>query len=267
MREFDRIEQKFFLPARRADAFLSACRKHAFPDVHGDRGRYRVASLYFDSRRLDIARFGSLDPAQEEGVKLRIRSYGWQTVMVELKQKRADRCEKHRVPMRLQDAWALCHGRSPAEILPKDRAFASRVQNLAKTYRTRPTCLIEVDRAALIDPSSQLRLTVDRRARAARIDPGMFDAPEAMDALSKGTSIAFLSDRLSIVEVKSGGAPQPWVIELLSQFDARPVPYSKYQQGMKALGALQRAPSWADRLRSTWGELRSLSGSRRALAG
>ncbi len=268
MREFDRLEQKFFLPARRAEAFLSACRKHALPDVHGDRGRYWVSSLYYDTPTLDIARRGTWNPAEAQSAKLRIRCYGWRTVMVELKQKRGDRSEKRRVPMRLQDALALCRGTAAAESLERDRAFAQQVRRLTKTYRMRPTCLVKVHRAALTDPSSDLRLTVDREMRVVGARASRFKEQRSeLGAIEEGSSTPLLSGRLSIVEVKSAGAPQPWVTELLNQFDARPVPFSKYEQGMKALGALQRGPSLTDRLRSTWIGLRSVSGSGRALAG
>jgi hypothetical protein len=152
------FEVKYLLSPGQFDKILTWARSALAPDPYAAvRGGddYRVDSLYFDTRELDVYR-------QTKGYresKLRVRRYGRESVLyLEEKRKKAGFVRKRRTPIEGNELSWLAFDASSSRLA--GAWFRARLRALA----LEPVCRVAYDRIARVgaDGDGPVRLTLDR---------------------------------------------------------------------------------------------------------
>ncbi|HEX8916647.1 MAG TPA: polyphosphate polymerase domain-containing protein [Humisphaera sp.] len=149
------FELKYQLDPDDAARVEAWAHQHLHPDRHGDRGRYRITSVYCDTPGLDVFH---RNPGFKRN-KYRVRRYDAAArIFVERKTKRGDRVTKRRTDI---DPAELAHllADAPPEAWPAGW-FATRV----RSRNLRPTCCVSYRRTAFFGMAGDMpvRMTIDR---------------------------------------------------------------------------------------------------------
>lgn len=231
IRKFNRFELKYVLPIENAVEFAKAIKSFLNVDSYGEKGKYAIRSLYYDSpdhkfywEKMDGLRFRR---------KLRIRYYEKKErltndspVFVEIKQ-RIDRVtQKRRVKMPLQDALKLCNeGIMPESFDQRDASTLEEVQSMVLLYRLRPTIITSYFRHAYVgtDYDMGLRVTFDTNIRYRDND---------LDLTSKNIGKFMIRPTLSVMEIKANESIPYWLTEMIGEYNVPLVRVSKYCQAI-----------------------------------
>ena len=136
----------------------------ARPDPHGQDGRYRIRSLYFDTPR-DAALWEKINGVDRRE-KFRLRYYGGDSsqVRLEKKCKRGGLCAKESAPLEREEVRAILAGEldwMPDCGRPLVREFFSKLRgNLL-----RPQTIVDYTREAFVFPAGDVRVTLDSGLR------------------------------------------------------------------------------------------------------
>jgi hypothetical protein len=223
-------ELKFLLDPATAGRVREWAREHLVPDPNADGGdTYDVASLYFDTERLDVFH----RRRRMHRSKYRVRRYGGGPVFLERKLKARGLLAKRRVTV------------APAELARLDAPAGADdgwgggwFRHKLRALHLRPVCQISYRRTARVQmtPNGPIRLTLDEGLRARRADGLAFhDGPGGV-ALQEGHVVLELKFRRELPALFRA---------LVADFRLTPRPFSKYRAACPALG-LAAATSTAE---------------------
>ena len=133
-------------------------------DVHGQNGRYKIRSLYFDDPR-DTALREKIDGVARRE-KFRIRYYGGDAsyICLEKKSKWDGRCGKRSVLLSTQEVQALLDG--DLNWMPgSGRPLVQELYWKLKSNGLRPRTIVDYTRDAFVFPAGNVRVTLDYNIR------------------------------------------------------------------------------------------------------
>ena len=229
-----RFEHKFSLPLEVKPYLFAWWEPYLVRAPYTDQdGVYPVLSQYFDTPGLTMYR----DKVDGVGrrIKVRLRTYGWR-----FSGERPCYLEiKHRDQETISKVRALFSGFRPEYTQPDswaelDRNDLGPFASLAARFPLRQTAGVLYQREAYQGAlDSSLRMTVDFALVA--LHPGEC----RRGRLSSESPRNFLPETEGILEIKSGGRLDDWVIEGIRRAGLRQVTRSKYALAMEALGLPQ----------------------------
>ena len=140
------------------------------PDPHGDRGVYRITSLYFD----DVFRSAYNDKALGLDVrkKYRIRYYGLSPdfIRLEVKEKKGDMVCKRSVPLSYEQYRGILKGER--DFLQQPNSAAEEFYASDRLVRLSPAVLVDYVREAYVCPAGNVRITFDMQLKTSpQLDP------------------------------------------------------------------------------------------------
>ncbi len=216
-------EIKFVLSADVAERVLGWARSHLAPDPHADGAtgdRYRVNSLYFDTKNLDTyRRQGSYAKS-----KYRIRRYGTDAgLFLERKLKSRGLVSKRRTHIPAGDLWKVA---CPEPDWDWTGSWFRRRLDLRRLH---PRCQIRYERVARLGMAADgpIRLTVDRNLDA-------FVTGDC-EVAEKGAWVPLLPGHC-ILELKFRLVMPVQFKQLLEEVSLTPQPVSKYRLSIQAFG-------------------------------
>jgi hypothetical protein len=263
----DRSERKYVLAQDAAPSLLRQLGQKLAPHRYTGAGanvlpraRHYTTTVYFDTARRDLYR---LALAGGRHVKVRAREYydlhpdltelatdaselvRYRPVLwVELKTRDGERSQKHRIALPKPEVRAffeqLAAGESVRAV--QDAASASELETVLEELRSLRrevgapllvSCLVHYRRHAFEDGREQLRITLDRELAAFAPPADLLTAPHALIRERFGHSA--YEESLCVLEVKSRGAPPPWLDALLSAHGASASSYSKFEMASRAV--------------------------------
>ena len=133
-------------------------------DVHGQNGRYKIRSLYFDDPR-DTALREKIDGVARRE-KFRIRYYGGDAsyICLEKKSKWDGLCGKRSVLLSTQEVLALLDG--DLDWMPDSgRPLVQELYWKMKSNVLRPRTIVDYTRDAFVFPAGNVRVTLDYNIR------------------------------------------------------------------------------------------------------
>ncbi len=133
-------------------------------DVHGQNGRYKIRSLYFDDPR-DTALREKIDGVARRE-KFRIRYYGSDAsyICLEKKSKWDGLCGKRSVLLSTQEVLALLDG--DLDWMPDSgRPLVQELYWKMKSNVLRPRTIVDYTRDAFVFPAGNVRVTLDYNIR------------------------------------------------------------------------------------------------------
>ncbi len=241
-----RYELKFIIDAQAKNQILDVLEHGLQVDSSGDRGSYRVTSLYFDSPNYK-ALWEKLDgvPIRE---KFRLRYYGDSPEdpasghpFLEIKRRYFQLVVKHRLSLERGEALDCLDGETRLSDLSfnptndDEQELASRVRASAERDFLSGAVLITYVREAWVGVVDRgLRVTFDHFCQS-------FPA-HARDEATRGNGARLLDETQMILEVKFNKRVPRWLRDGLRSCRVRPVRFSKYAEGLMAyLGPSMRA--------------------------
>ena len=200
--------------------------KHA-----GDDGSYAVRSLYFDDYSNTCAKQNAA--SLPERYKWRIRYYGGGTskhIHLEFKRKHNGQGIKKSCKISEAECKKILNG----EIM---EVFWSTGEDLLKqfciavmTRRFEPKAIIDYDRTAYVEPTTNIRVTIDRNISASK---------EFDKFLSgKYIKIPLQGKDQHVLEVKFDDIMPSHLQRIINAYERKPASFSKYYYGRKKLEEL-----------------------------
>ncbi|MBA4337010.1 vacuolar transporter [bacterium] len=231
IRKFNRFELKYVLSIENARKFAQAVKSFLNVDSYGEKGKYAITSLYYDSP--DYRFYWEKMEGIKFRRKLRIRYYekkepltNEDPVFVEIKQRTDRVTQKRRAKLSYKDAIKLCNkGIMPDSYDPKDKATLQEVQSMVLLYRLRPTIITSYFRQAYIGTEYDLglRITFDTNVRYRDVD---------LDLTSKNIGKFMIRPTLSVMEIKANESIPYWLTEMIGEHNVPLVRVSKYCQAI-----------------------------------
>ncbi len=188
------------------------------PDSHGDSGKYRVRSLYFDSPE-DKALREKLDGVSRRE-KFRLRYYDGElsTLHLEKKSKNAGLCTKLSAPMNPQELQKLLSGETQwMEESP--HALIRELRSKMLSEGLRPVSVVDYVREAFVFAPGNVRVTLDYDIRTS-FSP--------LDFPNSNTPGLAPPDAAIILEVKWDEFLPDIIRDIVQLPSRRSAPYSKY---------------------------------------
>ena len=159
-----RHECKHEITAADRLVLISSLSAIARRDVHGQNGRYKIRSLYFDDPR-DTALREKIDGVTRRE-KFRIRYYGGDAsyICLEKKSKWDGLCGKRSVLLSTQEVLALLDG--DLDWMPDSgRPLVQELYWKMKSNVLRPRTIVDYTRDAFVFPAGNVRVTLDYNIR------------------------------------------------------------------------------------------------------
>lgn len=215
-----RVEDKFFcteedfrLLQARLDAVLQT-------DANHD-GSYRITSVYFDDWT-DTHLWNTVDGNRErEKYRIRIYNGSYDTIRLEVKQKKDNRVQKYVRKISRAQMADLMEGRCIEDTEPSMKNPVT-LFNLAISNRLlRPKIIVEYDRQAYVFEPGNVRITLDRTLRSSR----------QFEAFMQGQELQcdYVRDIDSVLEVKYDEFLPSFIAQLLENGNMVQTSYSKYR--------------------------------------
>lgn len=241
-----RREYKYRVPSFTADAVRAAIRPFCALDPYAaasPEGRYSIHSLYLDSVDLRCWR----DTRDERNVrfKLRVRTYPdspGSPAFLEVKSREGDAIVKSRGRVPAVDVRAVAAGDATAmaALTAADRGAVDRFLLHHATLRARPVVHVRYQREAWVaHHGSAVRVTFDTRIMAAPTSAFAgpdetlpANAPWRLCDGAPATGMPFV-----VVELKFPRHAPAWMVGVVEQLDLQRSAFSKYGEGVEALGA------------------------------
>jgi len=230
----DRFELKYLVRWETYESILRDISPYVQDDVHaGERGRYEIISLYYDSP--DLMSYWEKINGLNHRNKLRIRQYAPTSLdakaFIEIKQKIFSTVKKVRVPMTLRQAYEFLDGTGGQDELVSMPAMvrksgsAGQILYLKYLYQMEPKVIISYTRQPFVGIyDNRMRITFDMsiRARATglRLEEG-------------GWGEYVVSPEFVLVEVKVDQKIPEWMTSVISHYNLEPIRFSKYCLGLQ----------------------------------
>ncbi len=249
IKKFNRYEIKYILPVAEMFAVIEDLTQFMRSDPYAiTRGGYALSSLYYDSRDYECYR-NKVDGIKYRR-KIRIRRYedtDSDKVFVEIKQRINKTVQKRRVLLPLDEAYAVCEGKTVDTDNDDDREVISEIHYLHHCLRLQRACVIKYHRRAFqggrYEPG--LRVTFDTNLRY-RIN--------ALDLETPAQNRFFLPPNVCILEVKANERIPIWLTSVLARHQCNLSRVSKY-----CLGLRRGFESFRDRRLVTSGPIRPVA--------
>ncbi len=230
-----RFELKFLISRQQKERIRSLCQEILRPDHHGREGVYRVTSQYYDTPDYR-AYWEKLDGVSMRR-KFRLRYYdnleAARAFFFEIKRRDDRIIAKHRVRVHPDAARRyLYEGESPGSLCenliePREKELLTAEEITLESYRSqlRPANVVTYIREAWVGIlESRLRLTFDQLCQSC--PPGCYHWDQARALHPSGQMI---------MEVKFDQQLPRWLRDRLTEVEALPIRFSKYQTGLDAL--------------------------------
>ena len=231
-----RYELKYRIPEVTARAIAHFIRPYIDPDVYAaDRadGQYPIASLYFDSNSLSLAR--STIEGRKKRFKLRIRTYTDDPAspcFFEIKHRTNNVIRKARTELNRGSIADVINYRSIAPFADNNQENVIRqFQLYASSLNVRPLVVVKYQRQAFEGHSgSRVRITFDRQ----------LSYMPATDLNFKIDSRRYqrLATNFVILEIKFTDRYPGWLTDLVRRFDLPQTAMSKYVETLKQASML-----------------------------
>ncbi len=212
---FKRHEIKYLLTPAQYSLVLTEISKRLKCDEYGET---TIQSLYYDTDTWLLIRNSIERPFYKE--KLRARSYGLATpdkkIFLELKKKCDKVVFKRRICLKSKELAPFINsgiGAENGQIEKEIRYFCQFYGNL------KPAMLLLYDRTAYLDANSDLRITFDRNIRY-RVN--------RLDLCSGLDGKLVLPNGEIMMEIKTSGAYDMWLVQLLNDNGIYKTSFSKY---------------------------------------
>lgn len=232
IRRFNRFELKYLITLQRAEMIKKALRAFLIPDEHGDNGRYKLDSLYYDSP--DFRCYWEKVDGVKFRRKLRIRRYVCESqltentpVFVEIKQRLDRVTQKRRAILSYGDALRMCNGREfPETFAPEDKSLIEEIYAYLWQYNLRPVSIVHYDRQALIGTDYDLGLRMT-------FDTSLTYQIHQLALHENASTLSMFSANQVVMEIKVNERIPYWLTELLATHNMQTVPISKYCQSIE----------------------------------
>ncbi len=241
-----RYELKFVVSPAQKERFLGSVRHALKPDPHGTDAAYRVTSQYYDSPKL------SCYWEKVDGValrkKIRLRFYGdvdpevgfgSRAAFLEIKHRLNECISKERVALRPESAVAILEDSSRLlhldELLTEEerrhRQTIALIELTAGHLALVATDVITYRREAWMGTfDSRLRLTFDHFVHAL--------APDRYLDLDRESGVPLIPTGHAVMEVKFNRRIPRWIRDTIMAQGLAVQRFSKYANGIEALGRL-----------------------------
>ncbi|MBQ4514273.1 MAG: polyphosphate polymerase domain-containing protein [Anaerolineaceae bacterium] len=204
-----------------------------FDEHSGPDGSYAVHSLYFDDLTDSCAREN--EAGTEPRAKYRVRCYGADRAMLHLerKEKNYGLTRKLSCPLEQSVYMELIAGNAPDVYWNAENDLLRRFCLAVMNRGFRPKLSLSYQRAALIEPALNVRVTFDSAIQAADAGYG-FPTPEGSPVFP------LIPESETIVEVKFDDILPGWLHKIIESVRMQWVPFSKYYLGRKKLEEIYR---------------------------
>lgn len=189
-------------------------------------GEYYIRSLYFDT--MEDADYAGKIIGISERKKIRLRIYDTETdrVKLEIKNKYSDYSVKETVAISREDAQELTE-RNYQVLMKYEDSISSKAYYNLVTQCYRPRVVVDYDREAYMLPMGNVRITFDKRVRAAR----------AADLFCPDLSMFYImSEQQVIAEVKYDQYLPRHIRDMLSSVSMQRMSISKYCMARELVG-------------------------------
>ena len=203
------------------------------PDKHSKNdGRYKLASLYYDSPKLNC--YWEKVNGDRFRRKLRIRHYestadlkGSTPVFVEIKQRIGMVTQKRRAILRYDQALQLCNDRVIPKYAREDKSVIEDIYSFVWQYNLQPVTIIRYDRQAFMsrDWDQGLRVTFDTKIRSQ-------DHPLGLQ--TDTGNLPIISENQVIMEIKVNEQIPRWLTEMIAAHNFHTAGFSKYCRGIES---------------------------------
>ena len=225
-----RNEWKFLLTEGEAAEFLNRFSGVLpFDEHHPEDGTYMIRSLYFDDERDSCLKDNLAGNPRRYKYRVRYYNNAADELHLERKEKNLDRCGKHTCRLSREEYEALCAGDVSAihyENEPLLRDFCAAVL----MRRFTPKVIVEYERTAFVDPTTNIRVTIDRAVNCS----------DDCAAFTEGgyNSYPVLQGDARVLEVKFDAILPGYIRRVLDTGSYRQTAFSKYARGRAALSAI-----------------------------
>lgn len=220
-----RTEKKYSVTQEEGQIISSRLARVMRRDENGAEGGYLVRSLYFDSI-YDNDYFDKVNGLEcRKKIRLRIYAPDQSWVKLELKQKRGAAQVKRSLTISRETARQIIAGRYAA-LLSLDDKFAGDLYYLMKFGVYRPQCVVEYRREAFVDPTNDIRITIDADLRAGRRYEKFWDGDPGLHPLLRPPTL----------EVKYNGFLLDYCKGILGTAGLPELSLSKYEAARRAVG-------------------------------
>ena len=195
----------------------------------GEKGKYTVASLYFDDFKDSAAK--SNNGGDPERYKWRIRYYldgPSKYIHLERKEKKYGMCHKDSCPLTEEEVKIIVEDGDVMSLFwqtGKDllRKFCMEIN----TRRFRPKVIVEYERYAYIEPTANIRVTLDTNVSAGYEFEYFLEGNYQLFPIQKRKN--------HVLEVKFDDILPGYLNRMISQFGLQKTAFSKYYLGRKKL--------------------------------
>ena len=205
------------------------------PDKYGSKsGWYQLESCYYDTE--DLKFYQEKIGRKEYRKKIRIRRYveNGKTfdenskVYVEIKERKGDITEKHRVAMRYKEARNFLENAIIPAYEEKDKAIINEIHELVTRFRLKPQTITQYDRQAFFGTHSDtgLRLTFDTAISYKTSNTNL--------GTEHKTDGNLIDSTVTILEMKALGKFPEHILKFFEQRNIIPVRISKYASAIES---------------------------------
>ena len=231
--KFNRFELKYVLSLEQVKAFKKDLLKYVQVDPHGNDGKYRLQSLYYDTH--DYRHYWEKIEWEKFRRKIRLRRYvtdeeftDESDVFVEIKQ-RIDRVtQKRRVIMKYKEAKELLEEWIfPKEFRLQDKEVIDELYHLSTSQRLVPASITCYDRQAYFWTENDIWLRVT-------FDTNIWYMHENLDLKNAHPEWLMVPPKYCILEIKADDKIPYWVTELIANHGFGLIRVSKYCLSLEA---------------------------------
>lgn len=190
----------------------------ARPDGHGEQGKYRIRSLYFDTPTDRVLREKIDGVDRREKFRIRCYDLDFSLIRLERKSKRGGLCGKEAVPLSAGEVRSLAAG-DLDWMAGSGRDLVWELRRAMTGERLEPRTIVDYTREAFVFGPGDVRITLDYGVRTglcstAFLDPGCVTVPVEGDPV--------------ILEVKWGAFLPDIIRDAVSLSNRRAGAFSKY---------------------------------------
>lgn len=233
---FSRHEIKYLVTSEQRKIINEAIKEHMIPDTHG---MSTICNVYYDTPDFRLIRRSQEKPNYKE--KIRVRSYGTpnekDVVFLELKKKFDGVVYKRRIelPEKIVESYMKNevslseiidiiknqNKNAPADAEKGNPQIAKEIDYFKSFYKNlKPAVYLSYDRCAFFSSEdTSLRITFDKNICWRQTYVRLTEKPGGYHLLEEGTSL---------MEIKTATALPIWLVDALSEAEARPASFSKY---------------------------------------
>ena len=199
-------------------------------DPHaGEEGKYTVVSLYFDDFKDSCAK--SNNSGDPERFKWRIRYYTEgpsKYIHLERKEKKFGRCHKRSCPLSEEEVEIILEDRDIVSLFWQTGKKLLREFCLAIWMREfRPKVIVEYERYAYVEPTTNVRVTLDTNISAG------YEFSEFLTG--KYAKFPLQGEKQHVLEVKFDDILPGYLRNIVTQYGLFQTAFSKYYLGRKKL--------------------------------